>query len=178
MYAMLLLLLKIDQDQYGLDCRSIVEIIPCVPLRKSSQAPSGVAGWLNYHGLTVPVIDLCVLLRGRSCRIRFSSRIILVHYRSKSDHERFLGLLCEGVTEAKHASDLKKQSHASERFSELFYGDTFADEESLIQQIHFEPLVAQVLNAVSTLNPNADMLIDGSAESSADENIMDEANSI
>lgn len=96
---MLLLLFEIVDGRYALPVDQIIEIVPMVKMKKIPRAPDYVAGIINYRGTPMPVIDLCSLIEGRPCEQRFSTRIILVHYRLRDDRQCILGLLAERVTE-------------------------------------------------------------------------------
>ena len=96
---MLFLLFQLGDDRYALDVRQIVEILPCLGLKRIPQAPQGVAGLLNYHGAPVPVIDLSALALGRDAVLRMSTRLILVRYPGPGEGNQLLGLMAEQATE-------------------------------------------------------------------------------
>ena len=75
---MLLLTLTVGMNQYAVDVARIVEVVPRVELRMVAHVPECLAGFLDYRGKVVPVIDLGLLLGIAPCRPRLSTRIILV----------------------------------------------------------------------------------------------------
>jgi chemotaxis-related protein WspB len=77
---MLIVLFKIAGEQYGLDARTLTEILPAIPLRPFPGAPAGVAGLLTHRGEAVPVIDLALLTGGEPCPSRLSTRIVIADY--------------------------------------------------------------------------------------------------
>ena len=96
---MLFLIFQLGPDRYALDARRVAEILPLVSITKIPQAPTGVAGVLNYRGAPVPVIDLSELILGQPARRCLSTRIVLVHDGSDGGHARLLGLIAEHATE-------------------------------------------------------------------------------
>ena len=75
---MLAVLFRVSGCAYALPCRSVLEIVPLLPLREAQQAPIWFAGTFAYRGALVPVIDACQLLSGQPCVKRLSSRMALV----------------------------------------------------------------------------------------------------
>src|SRR3954453_22115791 len=93
---MLFLLFQLGKDRYALDAREVAEILPLVDVKLLPQARPAIAGICNYRGAPVPVIDLNHLMSNRPAAQRFSTRIILVNYRSDGG-TRLLGLIAEQV---------------------------------------------------------------------------------
>jgi chemotaxis-related protein WspB len=93
------LLFELEEMMYAIDCEKIIEIAPLVTLKALSDKGASFAGFFNYRGQVVSVIDLCRLLTGRPCRMRLSTRIILTEYTSHDGESYISGLMTEGVTE-------------------------------------------------------------------------------
>jgi chemotaxis-related protein WspB len=91
---MLFVSTQIDNDLYAIDSRFIIEIIPFIEIRNHKLNENSNIGFVNYRGKQIPIIDLSVLVSGKSTRDLFSSRIII----AKVD-ENLFGLLSEQVTE-------------------------------------------------------------------------------
>ncbi|HTL90356.1 MAG TPA: chemotaxis protein CheW, partial [Leptolyngbya sp.] len=104
---MLLLLFHMDEETYAIDSTQIVEVLPLVVLRKIHQAPKQIVGVFNYRTHMVPVVDLGLLIRGEACRSRYSTRIMIVQYKTKSGEQAYVGLLAERVTETLDQPNLK-----------------------------------------------------------------------
>lgn len=96
---MLILLFYIGDTMYTIKCENVREIVPMVTLKPVPHTPDFFAGFFNYRGMIVPVIDLCRLIQGSPCRMRLSTRIILVNYAIKKNHSNIMGLIAERVTE-------------------------------------------------------------------------------
>jgi chemotaxis-related protein WspB len=94
---MLYLTMQIDGSRYALDIASVVEILPLVVLQDMPCAPPGVAGFINYAGTPVPVIDLSQVLCNRSSHQRFNTRIVMV--RCGQGGGTLLALIAERATE-------------------------------------------------------------------------------
>jgi chemotaxis-related protein WspB len=97
--GMLALLFHIGGVRYMIRSDRVREIAPMVALKEAPHAPAYFSGYFNYRGAIVPVIDLCQLIQNAPCRMRLSTRIILVDYRRKGT-PHILGLIAERVTEA------------------------------------------------------------------------------
>ena len=51
------------------------------------------------YDVSVPVIDLCFLLKNSHCNNHFSTRIVLIEYLMDKGNKHVLGMLAEQVTE-------------------------------------------------------------------------------
>ena len=96
---MLFLVFELARDRYVLDVSQVAEVLPLVDIRQMPQAPTAVAGILNYRGTPVPVIDVSQLTLGRPAERRLSTRIVLVHYPGADGRPRLLGLIAERATQ-------------------------------------------------------------------------------
>ncbi|WP_317619573.1 chemotaxis protein CheW [Ancylothrix sp. D3o] len=139
---MLMLLFHIGKDLYAIDSKSVVEVIPRVPLRKIHHVPEYVAGLFNYRGAIVPVIDLCHLIRENPSKFSLSTRIIMVSYPLKNNTLQYLGLIAERITETLNVSK-PNFVDSGIRVSEAPYlGRMMMNEKGIIQCIELEQLFA------------------------------------
>ncbi len=97
---MLILFFYLGDVEYSIRCEKVREVAPMVTLKDVPNTPEYFAGLFNYRGMIVPVIDLCRLIQGRPCKMRLSTRIILVDYKKDDNTPYVLGLMAERVTEA------------------------------------------------------------------------------
>ena len=74
---MLFLICQSENERYAVPCDRVVEVLPLVPVHRVASPCPALAGVLQYRGVTVPVIDLCLLTSGRPAAARLSTRIIL-----------------------------------------------------------------------------------------------------
>jgi chemotaxis-related protein WspB len=95
----LFLVFELARDRYVLDISQVAEVLPFVDIKRIPQAPTAVAGILNYRGSPVPVIDMSQLMLGRRAECRLSTRIVLVHYPDADGQKRLLGLIAERATQ-------------------------------------------------------------------------------
>jgi chemotaxis-related protein WspB len=77
---MKLLVFHIGADRYGLRLRDVVRVLPLVELKQLPLAPDAVAGLMDLHGASVPVIDLCRASGLPSGEDHFDTRIIVADY--------------------------------------------------------------------------------------------------
>lgn len=77
---MLFLLFELDGDRYALDATEIVEVMAFAPLKRIPGAPLWIAGTIEHHGVSVPVIDVAQLALGRPSRRLRSTRFVIVRY--------------------------------------------------------------------------------------------------
>jgi chemotaxis-related protein WspB len=99
---MVALLFDVAGQQYGLDIRQVVEIVPAVKLRRLPSQPAYVAGVCRFRGAYVPVVDLSQLIAGTPAAERLSTRLVLVNHPGAAGDGRLLGLLAE---QAAHGLD-------------------------------------------------------------------------
>jgi len=142
---MLFLLFQIGKDRYGLEASQVVEIVPLVTLKEIPQAPRGVAGILNYHGLLVPVIDLSEVSTGRLSATKLSTRLILVRYPIEAEKRHVLGLKAEMVTETIRLDPMAFNDAGVDTPDAPFLGPVAKDPRGLIQRIDVKKLLPETL---------------------------------
>ncbi|MBU4153212.1 MAG: chemotaxis protein CheW [Proteobacteria bacterium] len=108
---MLLVLFKLQNDDYAIDSKRVVEIIPFLQTQKIPMTPKYITGMVNYRGTPVPVIDLGLLLNDQVCQQLYSTRIILTSVTLGGNLRKIVGLLAENVTETiKTAKDWRPKA--------------------------------------------------------------------
>jgi len=139
---------QIGDDGYLLDTAGVIRVLPLVGVKRIPHAPKGVAGVFNYHGLSVPVIDLSELATGEAAQRHFSTRLILVRYPSRACGEQLLGLIAEKVTQTvKHeATEFAAPGVASK--AAPYLGSVCADGGHLFQRIEVDKLLTQEVSEV------------------------------
>ncbi len=150
---MLYLLMDAGPDTYAVATASVVEVTSYAALKSAPGAPAVVAGILNFHGHPVPVVDCGVLLAGRPCPVRYSTRII-VQRLEIGGRERVLGLASENVTRV-HAFQESDFVEPGARAAELpCAGRVAALGDRWIQRLHLESvLTAEVWESLTTEEP-------------------------
>ena len=94
---MLFLLFQLGEDRYAIEATAVVEVLPIVQMKAIPQAPTGIAGLINYRGTPVPVVDLCAWALQRPAQRRMSTRLIVVQAEGAPRH---LALLAEQATDS------------------------------------------------------------------------------
>ncbi len=142
---MLFVLFQLGQDRYAIDARQIIEVLPLMRLKRLPQAPTGVAGVLDYRGVPVPVIDVSDLALGRAAAERISTRILIV---DGADGNR-LGLIAERTNEMlnREAADFVEAGVVVD--AAPYLGPVTRDARGLVQWITpeklFSPAVRKAL---------------------------------
>lgn len=96
---MLALLFSVANTRYALRCSDVHEVLPRGALRRVPGAPPAVAGLLLYRGEAIGVVDLCQMIASTPCKTAYSSRLVVVHWRSHDGSTRMLGVEVEDATE-------------------------------------------------------------------------------
>jgi len=97
---MLILLFYLGDVMYAIRCSKVREVAPMVNLKTLPNVAGFFAGFFNYRGIIVPVVDLYQLIHQKPCKMRLSTRIILIDYVKQDQTPGVLGILAERVTEA------------------------------------------------------------------------------
>jgi chemotaxis-related protein WspB len=141
---MLFLVFQLGKDRYALDAREVAEILPLVDVKLIPQARPALAGICNYRGAPVPVIDLNQLMSNRPAALRFSTRIILVHY-AVGGTRHLLGLIAEQVkaTVKRDAQDFVDPGVHDD--GTRYLGPVAKDGDGLLQWIHADALLTPEL---------------------------------
>ena len=75
---MQLLTFSIGGQQYGIDTRNIVEVLPFISAQELPQQAEEIRGLIRYRGKLLPVVDLCQLVLDRPCQLRLGTRTIVI----------------------------------------------------------------------------------------------------
>ncbi len=137
----LFLLFELDGMSYAVSCSKIREIVPPVKLLKASGRSEYFAGFLNYRGQIVAVMDLCRLLRGQPCRMRLSTRILLIEYGDSGNESNLLGLLTQGISEIIRKSEKDFVSSNSHSDTVPYIGGILMEDTKIIRYIDLYPLI-------------------------------------
>ena len=139
---MLFLTFQLGLDRYAIEATQVVEVLPLVQAKHIPHAPLGVAGLFDYHGASVPLIDLTELTLGKPSRGWLSTRIILVNYRRPSGN-RLLGLLAEHVTETLRRPEKDFEDPGVAVAGALYLGPVLTDTSGIVQRIEIRDLLTE-----------------------------------
>ncbi len=142
---MLFLVFQLAKDRYAIEARQVIEVLPLVNVKQIPGAPPGVAGIFNYHGASVPLIDLADLALGTPSRKWMSTRIIVVNYGVESGQTHPLGLVVEQATETLRRNE-EDFSDAGLAVSDTpFLGNVTTDTGGIVQRIEIQRLLSDEL---------------------------------
>jgi chemotaxis-related protein WspB len=143
---MKLLVFHIGADRYGLRLRDVVRVLPLLELKHLPLAPESVAGLMDFHGRSVPVIDLCRVSGLPTGADHFDTRIIVVHYRTPEGTEHQLGLRAERVLGVQEVNP--EQMNDSGVQAAPFLGQVASDAQGMLQLVELEQLLPASLRAL------------------------------
>lgn len=143
---MLFLIFRLGPERYALDANEIVEVLPCVALKTIPAAPAWVAGVFNYHGRTVPVIDLVALALGRPATDHVSTRTILVNYPA-GDDAQILGVIAEHANRTLRRAAADFGPSGIDTPAAPYLGRVAADAGGLLQWIRIADLLPPEVRA-------------------------------
>jgi chemotaxis-related protein WspB len=142
---MKLLVFHIGADRYGLRLRDVVRVLPLLELKHLPLAPDAVAGLMDYHGGSVPVIDLCRLSGLAGGQDYFDTRIIVVDYHTPEGACHPLGLRAEHVLGVREI-DAAQLTDGGVRAAP-FLGQVAGDAHGMLQLVELERLLPAALRA-------------------------------
>ena len=140
---MTFLLFQLGRDRYALDASHVIEVLPLVELRRLPEAPRGVAGIFNYHGVPVPVVDLSELTLGRPARECLGTRILLVNYPDAAGRTHPLGLIAERATGTIRRESPQLAEPGVELGTAPYLGAVLMEKEGMIQCIHAQKVLPE-----------------------------------
>jgi chemotaxis-related protein WspB len=143
---MKLLIFHIGADRYGLRLRDVVRVLPLLELKHLPLAPDSVAGLMDFHGRSVPVIDLCRASGLPSGEDHFDTRIIVADYHSPGGTDHLLGLRAERVLGVQEVSEA--QLTDSGVLAAPFLGQVASDTQGMLQLVELEQLLPESLRAL------------------------------
>ena len=95
---MQLLVFNVGAEDYAIESRRVIEVLPLVTARPIPRMPAFVRGVFTHRGRLVPLVDLGWLLADRPLRETLSTRVIVVECSTGSTDQRLpLGVAAENV---------------------------------------------------------------------------------
>jgi len=97
---MQLLTFTVAGQDYAIESRRVIEVLPLVPARPIPHSPDYLRGIFTYRGGFVPLVDLGLRFAGRPPAERLSTRVIVVECVPMGAADRgpvWLGLVAENV---------------------------------------------------------------------------------
>lgn len=128
-------------NRFVLPASDVVGIVPLADLHDIPQAPEYVAGILNYHGISVPVIDLTKLMTGVATEYILSARIVLLKIDIAGKKSSTVGLLAEKVTEVMRLREKEFKESGVKNSSTKYLGDVITDNFGILQRLNINELL-------------------------------------
>jgi len=95
---MQLLVFTVGAEDYAIESRRVIEVLPLVTARPIPRMPRFVRGVFTHRGRLVPLVDLGWLLADRPLRENLGTRVIVVECSTGSEDQRIpLGVAAENV---------------------------------------------------------------------------------
>ncbi|MEM5340007.1 chemotaxis protein CheW [Paraburkholderia azotifigens] len=149
---MLFLLFELDGDRYALDAAGIVEVQALTAAKTIPGAPAWVAGLIERHGESVPVIDLAQLALGRPSQPWRSTRLVFVRYRdARNTHGttgRVIGLIVERATQTRRIERERFADSGIATPHARWLGPVASDEFGMIQWIDVQQMLDDDVKAL------------------------------
>ena len=143
---MKLLIFHIGADRYGLRLRDVVRVLPLLELKHLPLAPDAVAGLMDFHGQSVPVIDLCRASGMASGADHFDTRIIVVDYHAPEGTDHLLGLRAERVLGVQEVAEAQLADSGVD--AAPFLGQVAAAAAGMLQLVELEQLLPASLRTM------------------------------
>jgi chemotaxis-related protein WspB len=103
---MQLLSFTIGAEDYAIESRRVIEVLPLVAARRIPQMPDFLRGVFTHRGRLIPLVDLGRLLINQPLRETLSTRVIVVEFMSGPEDRRIrLGLAAENVVSLCSSAD-------------------------------------------------------------------------
>ena len=144
---MLYLRFKLDNEEYALDTRHIIEITPLVDLKPVPKSEDFIVGIMNYRGTPVPVIDLAYILMDRESARNMSTRIIITY----TGNGRIAGLIIEHIEGMIKKSEADFINPNTDSGNASYLGNIAIDNRNMIQTINIEELLSEKMPLLSRL---------------------------
>ena len=137
----LYLQLFVDNNRFALSAKDVIAIVPVVSLHEVPKSPDYIVGILNYHGDSVPVVDIRALLAGTKSDNRLSTRIVIVKFDTEKQGKRLIGLLAEKLTEVARVDESEFKASGVNNDDARYLGDVVADKQGILQRLHVSELL-------------------------------------
>lgn len=138
----------VNDNRFALPANDVIAVAPLVTLHQIPRAPDYVAGILNYHGLSVPVVDMTALMAEQKTRQRLSTRIVLIKLGMQDLPQRIIGLLAEKVTEVMRIDEEKFKDSGVKNTNAKYLGDVLTDERGILQRLNVSEILPRKVQDV------------------------------
>ena len=145
---MQLLTFTVAGQDYAIESRRVVEVLPLVPARPLPRTPAYVRGIFTYRGGLVPLVDLGVRLADQPPAERLSTRVIVADFLAPgAATPRRLGLVAEHVVSIRSAEDAETSLPPLDLPAAPYLGRLFRLGGRTVQLIEIDRLLPDELAA-------------------------------
>ena len=146
---MQLLTFTVGGQDYAIESRRVIEVLPLVPGRPIPHTPDYVLGVFAYRGRLVPLVDVGRRIAGQAPAERLSTRVIVVEFvpAGASPHSVRLGLVAENVIAIRSGTAGDTVLPQLDLPEALFLGPIFRIGDRTVQLVRIEHLLPADLAA-------------------------------
>ncbi|MFM8952094.1 MAG: chemotaxis protein CheW [Planctomycetaceae bacterium] len=145
---MQLLTFTVAGQDYAVESRRVVEVLPLVPARPLPRMPDYMRGIFTYRGGLVPLVDLGIRLADRPPAERLSTRVIVVDLQPPTGcPPRRLGLVAETVISIRSTEDADASLPTLDLAAAPFLGGILRLGGRTVQVIEVDRLLPEELAA-------------------------------
>ncbi|WP_415719256.1 chemotaxis protein CheW [Maridesulfovibrio sp.] len=164
---MLVLTFRIGKYIYGLEARTVAEVVPPTVYKELPRSPDYVKGLFNYRGRVTPVVDLSMLAMDIPCASRMSTRTVIIDLAEIDENskreEHFLGLLAENITETLKIADSDFEDAGLEILGAPWLGRVARVNGSMLQLLKPHKLLTEELR-MALFSADGDIFPPGAQE--------------
>jgi len=145
---MQLLSFTIGAEDYAIESRRVIEVLPLVAARPIPHMPDFLRGVFTHRGRLIPLVDLGWLLINQPLRETLSTRVIVVEFASGPEDRRIrLGVAAENVVSLCSSSDAETSLPTLQTARAPYLGRLLRIGGRTVQVLDVEPLVPAALLA-------------------------------
>jgi chemotaxis-related protein WspB len=96
---MLCLTFKCGNNEYAINSKEIIEVIPLIRLHSLPKTTKQFVGYINYKSEPIPVIDLSVFFGYLPAELLMSTRIMILNFERADGSEILFGVLVESISD-------------------------------------------------------------------------------
>jgi len=157
---MQLLAFTVGDEEYAIESRRVIEVLPLVTPRPIPQMPDFVRGVFIHRGQLVPLVDLGWRLANHPLRARLSTRVIVVEFVSTAAPTPQpiirLGMVAENVLSLCSSSDAEASLPAMHPPAAPYLGRVLRIGSRTLQLLDIEHLLPPALVADLTSRASSD----------------------
>jgi chemotaxis-related protein WspB len=137
------LVFQLGKDWYGVDTHRVIRVLPLLECKSLPHAPEYVAGLMNLHGDSIPVLDLSLLAGHGPSAERYDTRIVLADYRARDGRKHVLGLIVEHARRITRIDPRQLKDSGVSATEAPYLGKVAMDDGSILQLVEIDQLLTE-----------------------------------